>query len=168
MPHTYVVSFLSHAHTSTQYPMKLSSILPWKNTPTVVNKEWKKNKRWKKTKGLNWTFWALCRCSDWLTDRWPVSLSLAVAVWWVAAIGLGGLACRPTNGSDGTLRMVVWKAVKACHQKVFKAPFGFRLLKFNSHHINVPLNVWSTKCRLIVCISAHMSSNLRDESIKSN
>ena len=60
----------------------------------------------------------------WLTDRWPVSLSLAVAVWRAAAIGLSGKACRPTNGSDGTLRMVVvWKAVKACHQKVFKLLF---------------------------------------------
>jgi hypothetical protein len=33
------------------------------------------------------------------------------------------------------------------------AMFGLVLLKFNSHHINVPLNVWSTKCRLIACMS---------------
>jgi hypothetical protein len=27
-------------------------------------------------------------------------------------------------------------------------------LKFNSHHISVPLNAWSTKYRLIICMSA--------------
>jgi hypothetical protein len=46
--------------------------------------------------------------------------------------------------------------------------FGFHMLKFNSHHINVTANTWSTKCTLIVCMSAHISSNLRDESIKPN
>jgi hypothetical protein len=48
------------------------------------------------------------------------------------------------------------------------AQFGLVLLKFNSHHINVPSNAWSTKCRLIACMSAQIRSNLRDESIKSN
>jgi hypothetical protein len=33
-----------------------------------------------------------------------------------------------------------------------KASFGLGLLKFNSHHINVPSNAWSTKCRLIECM----------------
>jgi hypothetical protein len=46
--------------------------------------------------------------------------------------------------------------------------FGFNLLKFNFHHINVPSNVYGTKCRLIVCMSAQIRSNLRDESIKPN
>jgi hypothetical protein len=49
-----------------------------------------------------------------------------------------------------------------------KGLFGFQELKFNSHHINVPSNVWSTKCRLIACMSAQIRSNLRDESIKPN
>jgi hypothetical protein len=47
-----------------------------------------------------------------------------------------------------------------------KARFGFHVLKFNSHHINIAANVRSTKCRLIACMSAQ--SNLRDESIKPN
>jgi hypothetical protein len=34
-----------------------------------------------------------------------------------------------------------------------KGLFGFILLKFNSHHINVSLNAWSTKYRLIACMS---------------
>jgi hypothetical protein len=46
--------------------------------------------------------------------------------------------------------------------------FGFNVLKFNSHHINVSSNVWSTKCRLITCMSTQIRSNLRDESIKPN
>jgi hypothetical protein len=46
--------------------------------------------------------------------------------------------------------------------------FGLVLLKFNSHHINVPSNVWSTKCRLIACMSVQIMSNLQDESIKPN
>jgi hypothetical protein len=49
-----------------------------------------------------------------------------------------------------------------------KTPFGYILLKFNSHHINVPSNAWSTKCRLIACMSVQIRSNLRDESIKPN
>jgi hypothetical protein len=49
-----------------------------------------------------------------------------------------------------------------------KAPFGLVLLKFNSHHINIPLNAWSAKYRLIVCMSTQIKSNLRDESIKPN
>jgi hypothetical protein len=49
-----------------------------------------------------------------------------------------------------------------------QAPFGLKELKFNSHHINVLSNAWSTKCRLIVCISAQIRSNLRDESIQPN
>jgi hypothetical protein len=39
---------------------------------------------------------------------------------------------------------------------------------FNSYYINVAANAWSTKCRLIVCMSAQIMSNLRDESIKLN
>jgi hypothetical protein len=46
--------------------------------------------------------------------------------------------------------------------------FGYVWLKFNSHHINVPSNAWSTKCRLIACMSTQIRSNLRDESIKPN
>jgi hypothetical protein len=46
--------------------------------------------------------------------------------------------------------------------------FGLKLLKFNSHHINVPLNVCSIKYRLIAYILAQIRSNLRDESIKLN
>jgi hypothetical protein len=49
-----------------------------------------------------------------------------------------------------------------------EAVFGFQVLKFNSHHINVSSNVWSTKCRLIACMSTQIRSNLRDESIKPN
>jgi hypothetical protein len=30
-----------------------------------------------------------------------------------------------------------------------KALFDLQMLKFNSHHINVAVNAWSTKCRLI-------------------
>jgi hypothetical protein len=54
------------------------------------------------------------------------------------------------------------------HGRPSKAPFGLILLKFNSHHINVSLNTWSTKCRLIACMSAQIRSNLRDESFKPN
>jgi hypothetical protein len=50
----------------------------------------------------------------------------------------------------------------------FKAPFGYDVLKFNSHHINVAANAWSIKCRLIACILTQIRSNLRDESIKLN
>jgi hypothetical protein len=46
------------------------------------------------------------------------------------------------------------------------ALFGLHRLKFNSHHINVAVNVWSIKCRLIACILTHIRSYLRDESIK--
>jgi hypothetical protein len=46
--------------------------------------------------------------------------------------------------------------------------FGYVLLKFNSHHINVFSNAWSTKCKLIVCMSVQIRSNLRDKSIKPN
>jgi hypothetical protein len=49
-----------------------------------------------------------------------------------------------------------------------KAPFGLEELKFNSHHINIPSNTWSTKYGLITCMSAQIRSNLRDESIKPN
>jgi hypothetical protein len=49
-----------------------------------------------------------------------------------------------------------------------KGLFGFQELKFNSHHINVFLNAWNTKYRLITCMSAQIMSNLRDESIKPN
>jgi hypothetical protein len=49
-----------------------------------------------------------------------------------------------------------------------KAPFGLSVLKFNSHHINVPSNALSTKYRLIACMLAQIRSNLRDESIKPN
>jgi hypothetical protein len=44
--------------------------------------------------------------------------------------------------------------------------FDFHMLKFNSHHINIAANVWSTKRKLIACMSAQIRSNLRDESIK--
>jgi hypothetical protein len=47
-------------------------------------------------------------------------------------------------------------------------PFGSEELKFNSHHINIFSNTWSTKCRIIACMSAQIKSNLRDESIKPN
>jgi hypothetical protein len=49
-----------------------------------------------------------------------------------------------------------------------KGLFGLQELKFNSHHINVPSNTWSTKYRLIACMLAQIRSNLRDESIKPN
>jgi hypothetical protein len=51
---------------------------------------------------------------------------------------------------------------------IVKAPFGSRSQSFNSHHINILSNAWSTKCRLIACMSAQIRSNLRDESIKPN
>jgi hypothetical protein len=53
-------------------------------------------------------------------------------------------------------------------QSQSKGLFGFQELKFNSHHINVPSNAWSTKCRLIACMLTQIMSNLRDESIKPN
>jgi hypothetical protein len=49
-----------------------------------------------------------------------------------------------------------------------KRVFGYGLLKFNTHRINVHSNAWSTKCILIACMSAQIRSNLRDESIKPN
>jgi hypothetical protein len=49
-----------------------------------------------------------------------------------------------------------------------KALFGSRIIQFNSHHINIPSNAWSTKCTPIACMSAQIMSNLRDESIKPN
>jgi hypothetical protein len=49
-----------------------------------------------------------------------------------------------------------------------KGMFGFQELKFNSHHIDVLSNAWSTKCRLIAYMSVQIRNNLRDESIKSN
>jgi hypothetical protein len=49
-----------------------------------------------------------------------------------------------------------------------EALFGLVSLKFNSHHINVLSNTWSTKRRLIACMSVQIRSNLRDESIKPN
>jgi hypothetical protein len=62
-------------------------------------------------------------------------------------------------------RLLVVAALLACRPKGL---FGWNALKFNSHHINVPSNVWSTKCRLIACMSTQIRSNLRDESIKPN
>jgi hypothetical protein len=56
----------------------------------------------------------------------------------------------------------------ASSERQAKGVFGYGLLKFNTHHINVPSNTWSTKCRLIACMSAQIRSNLRDESIKPN
>jgi hypothetical protein len=53
-------------------------------------------------------------------------------------------------------------------QSDVKGMFGFLMLKFNTYHINVSSNVWSTKCRLIACMSPQIRSNLRDESIKPN
>jgi hypothetical protein len=54
------------------------------------------------------------------------------------------------------------------HRHLAKALFGFWIIQFNSHHINVAANAWSTKCRLIACMSAQIRSNLRNESIKPN
>jgi hypothetical protein len=51
---------------------------------------------------------------------------------------------------------------------ICKGPFGYDVLKFNSHHINVATKTLSTKYRLIACISTQIRSNLRDESIKPN
>jgi hypothetical protein len=42
---------------------------------------------------------------------------------------------------------------KFIYYKQSKAPFGYSVLKFNSHHINVAANAWNTKCRLIACMS---------------
>jgi hypothetical protein len=70
-------------------------------------------------------------------------------VGWTALIG----DALPTSGG-------IWTMLKGV--------FGYGLLKFNTHHINVPSNVWSTKCRLIAYMSAQIRSNLRDESIKPN
>jgi hypothetical protein len=53
-------------------------------------------------------------------------------------------------------------------RNIYKGLFGLKLLKFNSHYINILSNAWSTKCRLIACMSAQIRSNLRDESIKPN
>jgi hypothetical protein len=41
---------------------------------------------------------------------------------------------------------------------------------FNTYHIerNVAAHAWSIKYRLIICMSVHIKSNLRDESIKPN
>jgi hypothetical protein len=52
--------------------------------------------------------------------------------------------------------------------RYFKGLFGCNVLKFNSHHINVLSNAWSTKCRIIACMSTQIRSNLRDEFIKPN
>jgi hypothetical protein len=60
-----------------------------------------------------------------------------------------------------------WIAVGIRSMQI-KGLFGFNGLKFNSHHINIPSNAWSTKCRLIACMSTQIRSNLRDKSIKPN
>jgi hypothetical protein len=52
--------------------------------------------------------------------------------------------------------------------KQWLGPVWFHMLKFNFHHINIAVNIWSTECRVIVCMSAQIRSNLRDESIKPN
>jgi hypothetical protein len=49
-----------------------------------------------------------------------------------------------------------------------RACLVFNVLKFNSHYINVFSNVWTTKCKLIACMSTQIRDNLRDESIKPN
>jgi hypothetical protein len=52
--------------------------------------------------------------------------------------------------------------------KITFRPFSYMRVKFNSHYVNVLLNTWSIKCRLIACMSAQIRSNLWDESIKHN
>jgi hypothetical protein len=67
----------------------------------------------------------------------------------------------------GMLQYLWWAALQLAFQS-FKGLFGYVSLKFNSHHINVSSNAWSTKCRLIACMLTQIRSNLRDESIKPN
>jgi hypothetical protein len=102
---------------------------------------------------------------------WPTSLYLFLGNVFL----LGQLMRDKERGfsavtvtTKGTLLIVIvhrWRFLRLFYTL---APFGLEELKFNSHHINVPSNAWSTKCRLIVCMSAHIRSNLRDESIKPN
>jgi hypothetical protein len=84
-----------------------------------------------------------------------------------------------SNGLGGNIRVVVKRSIEVppVHRhdlssfnfdEVELGPFGLEQLKFNSHHINVPSNAWSIKCRLITCISVQIRSNLRDKSIKPN
>jgi hypothetical protein len=76
----------------------------------------------------------------------------------------GGSSNRGRGGWD---TVALGLETRVAVEKI-QGPFGLRLLKFNSHHINVPSNVWSIKCRLIAYMSAQIRSNLRDESIKPN
>jgi hypothetical protein len=73
------------------------------------------------------------------------------------------ICCCHRRSSHHRLSASYWSSLL-----IAKGPFGFKLLKFNSHHINVPSNARSTKYRLIACMSAQTRSNLRDESIKPN
>jgi hypothetical protein len=66
------------------------------------------------------------------------------------------------------IRSTAWSGMLRYFFLNNKGLFGFIWLKFNSHHINVPSNAWSTKCRLIAYMSVQIMRNLRDESIKPN
>jgi hypothetical protein len=70
--------------------------------------------------------------------------------------------------AGGTTRTVSLAKSSGCSSQPSKGVFGFNSLKFNPHYINVSLNTWSNKCRLIICMSSQIRSNLRGESIKPN
>jgi hypothetical protein len=73
--------------------------------------------------------------------------------------------CHGIRGQTRTKLTDTIRAIKRLTRYLRPCLVTF-LLKFNFHYINVPLDIWNTKCRLITCMSTHISSNLWDESIK--
>jgi hypothetical protein len=72
------------------------------------------------------------------------------------------------GGSQVTSRK--WKTGKSGKKKQdARANFFFCSMGGRKQIMELrPSNAWSTKCRLIACMSAQIRSNLRDESIKPN
>jgi hypothetical protein len=79
----------------------------------------------------------------------------------------GDVILGPTKGTYVSTCLLLMGSTRL-HSGLAKGLFGFHELKLNSHHINVFSNAWSTKCRLIACMSAQIRSDLRDESIYPN
>jgi hypothetical protein len=98
-----------------------------------------------------------------LGPTYPVCMLASRCRYFGGLLGVKGRICALVAGPVQYLG-----PVKDVTMLCVLGPVCFNALKFNSHHINVPSNAWSTKYRLIACMSAQIRSNLRDEYIKPN
>jgi hypothetical protein len=82
-----------------------------------------------------------------------ISDRLCYLIWLNLPHCLKPVTMRCSQSNLSALRLAPWHVAS-------EGLFGFLLLKFNSYHINVPSNAWSTKCELIACMSVQIRSNL--------